>query len=275
MLRRLATGRRDGEFLLIYEPGAAAVMVREGVPANKIVNIGHPLLRPSGKLLFEEIFPRTGALELDSTLLLVDFLADIDSAGSKTEMDVDASVAQICEATLGLTEALSRNYSQVLIKPHPALGRFPALVAELKRTIGKIPRAVFVEPQVNALALLSGVRAVVGEESSVLKLARYLPGLLIVSVNFSGSGTRRPFHASEAGMVVFDSWRELVDLDFHSLQSGDASTASPSGVDPAMTIPEILDAHGIVAVPQPSASLAQCVASDESGLTEKDSVSGA
>ena len=249
-LRRSHTGRRDGEFYLAYEPGSPPIAARDGTPEHKIIPIGHPLLRDAGKRLFSEIYPSPDFVEKNSALLLVDFPSEVASATSGNNKSARNWTSSLIEAVVALAKNLSNHYSQIIIKPHPALGRHVGFLNELKLALESVPGVRFVEPAINAIGFLRIVRIVIGDESTVLKLARYFPGLVIVSTDFSSVTGRRPFHASEAGFNVFDGWREAAVADLSALPATNSQCGCPEGADPAVTVVELLQRREILTHPQ-------------------------
>ena len=245
-LRRSHTGQRDGEAYLVYEPGAASIAAKDGTPEAMIITISHPLLRRAGKHLFSEIYPVPDFVERNSALLLVDLPAEVSAGAAGAKTDAPAWATSLKDAISALATNLSGHYSQVLIKPHPVLERQAGFLDEIKAVLAGIPGIYFIEPSVNAIGFLSAVRIVVGEESTVLKLARYVPGLVIVSTTYSAAANKRPFHASEAGINVFDSWRQVVAADLSVLPASTPDCGCPEDADPEISLMETLQRRGFL-----------------------------
>lgn len=239
-LRRSHTGRRGGERFLCYEPGAYAIAVQDGTPEEQMVAIGHPLLRETGRRLFAEIYPSPDYVAENAALLLVDI-----PIVAQTKQAEECDSASLAGRVAAVADALSRRYGQVLIKPHPVLQGHSAFLSTLQHSLADNKAIQMLEPSVNALGFLQVVRAVVGEQSTVLKLARYFPNLLVISAGFSVL-PRRPFHASEAGLLVFDHWREIIEADISATPPIARASLAPEGVAPSLTVVDILHQCGML-----------------------------
>ncbi len=242
-LRRGHIGQRDGEAYLCYEPGGPRIAIKAGTPSESVVPIGHPLLRSAGKTMLAEISSCPEGVGARAALLLVNLPGDPSATLTGQEGKSD-TVAMVVDATVGLAAALSKNYDQVLVKPHPGLVRIGNILDQLKSALKKCPQVTILDPKLDAVWLLPFVRIVVGDTSSVLKFARYFPGLIIVSTCFSDRPLKT-FHASDAGLHVFATWRDVVASNLAALAPADGVGILPEGAT-LEPIVEVLTRRGLL-----------------------------
>lgn len=217
-LRTGAPCQRDGEAWLVYEPGAPEIYRAWGTPPSRVIPVHHPLRRPAGRAMFDDIAPDVVAEESPAAVVLFDL--PLEPAG-----DADQNhAAQAVAAAGALAQELSRFHGRILVKPHPALAGMPELLERLADAMRPYPGTVLLEPRIDGVALLSNAALLIGETSNVLKIARYFSGVTVVSAAYSRT-PRELFHASAAGMHVFPTVYDAIAAGLSELRplAGDAA----------------------------------------------------
>lgn len=223
-LRRGHTGQRACDRFLIYDPLAVEIAVAAGTPRAMIGLVRHPMLSPAGQALLRELssalaFPEPAAM------VLIDLPIDL---GNVSAQDPKADPVQaVADAAIGLAETLAGQFRTVLFKPHPAMRDHPRLLELLRAGAADRPGVLLIEPEIDAVSLLPRVSLVVGADSTVLSIARLIPGIAVMQATFIEPGVAAaregvPGHAARPGRP---------DQGGADWDSGSGGSAHRSGFD--------------------------------------------
>ncbi|NKB21209.1 MAG: hypothetical protein GKS01_11990 [Alphaproteobacteria bacterium] len=202
--------KRDGDRVFVYEDAVKDYCLRDGLSKTRINLIAPPSSLDISQEFFDECYSPQGLIE-KSILLLVDW--PNKSLGAEVNVG-----AKLVEQTSIIAHYLQRVLPDVplLIKPHPSLMNEVSFLGDLKTLLNDITNAQIVDPQRNAIELISSSRMVIGEQSTLLGLAQNLGRVPVISVGFVGSIDNRAF-AEVYGTHCFKSVVDLLKIDISTL----------------------------------------------------------
>lgn len=209
-LRTARSCHRDGDIVLVFEPHLRERYVKDGIAADRVRLVRHPLSSLDARSFFEDCYPGN---EVDGgILILVDWpmrgSTDNRSTMERIVGNVERLVAHIVNQLPDV---------RVWIKPHPAMFGDAEFLELLNTSVGKFARAKLVDPAVNALNYLSAVRLTVGERSSVLDIAQHIGEGAVVAVGISGS-LKDNSNVQDAGLHVFPDLEDILAADLSGLR---------------------------------------------------------
>lgn len=207
-LRTALNGHRDGERQIVYDTGLRDLYLAEGMTADRIHLIEHPLLDP----LSQEIFYRLhGAAGGDEVVVFVDFPQikrnDITDISDETVMQTGKIIGHVrsCIPT-----------ASIVLKAHPALSGDVKLIEGLKALTREFACAKLIDTTIDGASLIPRAKFVIGQQTTLLDLARNLGQFVVISVGYSQDLPNGPFRENH-GIHCFRDVPAFLKCDLPNL----------------------------------------------------------
>lgn len=209
--------QRYGRAYFVNQPGAREFRIADGMPADKIVSVPHPLSGKAGRAVYDEMYsPRQGPNE--DILVLVSY-----------SMQPGPDHVEVAAENLSrLVRHLAGQYQRrrILVKLHPTMtsdtaGAVAVCLRSLVETFSNIS---VVSPLVNAAGLLGRAAVVISTPSTVLGMARLFDDKIVICTSFDTPLENHPL-PDPTGVHLFKTASSLQGIDLFGL------TAVPAGAE--------------------------------------------